>query len=86
MSSYTNMVPRQTHIELYNLTFEKGNFGVYTKWVQENFSPDSSGVTKYETLINNAEAQGVINRNEALEVYTKSMMGEVNFFDSIKTM
>ncbi|WAR02168.1 hypothetical protein MAR_008726 [Mya arenaria] len=63
-----------------------GNFGVYTKWVQENFSPDSSGVTKYETLINNAEAQGVINRNEALEVYTKSMMGEVNFFGSIKTI
>ncbi|XP_052798102.1 uncharacterized protein LOC128230119 [Mya arenaria] len=65
---------------------DTGNFGVYTKWVQENFSPDSSGVTKYETLINNAEAQGVINRNEALEVYTKSMMGEVNFFGSIKTI
>ncbi|XP_052800069.1 uncharacterized protein LOC128231370 [Mya arenaria] len=65
---------------------DTGNFGVYTKWVQENFSPDSSGVTKYETLINNAEAQGVINRNEALEIYTKSMIGEVNFFSSIKTI
>ncbi|WAR02170.1 hypothetical protein MAR_008728 [Mya arenaria] len=65
---------------------DTGNFGVYTKWVQENFSPDSSGVTKYETLINNAEAQGVINRNEALEIYRTSMMGEVNFFGSIKTI
>ncbi|XP_052799160.1 uncharacterized protein LOC128230758 [Mya arenaria] len=63
---------------------DTGNFGVYTQW--ENFNPDSSGVIKYESLIDRTEAQGVINRNEALQVYTKSMMGEVNFFDSIKTI
>ncbi|WAR02171.1 hypothetical protein MAR_008729 [Mya arenaria] len=53
-----------------------GNFGVYTQW--ENFNPDSSGVIKYESLIDRTEAQGVINRNEALQVYTKSMMGELS--------
>ncbi|KAH3819073.1 uncharacterized protein LOC127831628 [Dreissena polymorpha] len=61
-----------------------GSFGVYDEWVKANFNPDSSGVEKYEKLINTAEQDGHIDRKIALDVYTASMKGEAGFFGSIK--
>ncbi|XP_052797733.1 uncharacterized protein LOC128229882 isoform X1 [Mya arenaria] len=62
---------------------DTGNFGVYTEWVRENFDPNNHGSDKYETMINNAAAQGHIDKSQALKVYMNSMMGEVEFFNSI---
>ncbi|XP_052286866.1 uncharacterized protein LOC127882336 [Dreissena polymorpha] len=59
------------------------DFGVYTRWVKENFNPDSSAV-EYEKLINAAFDLGIITKEEALNVYEKSMKGEAEFFSSIK--
>ncbi|XP_052802120.1 uncharacterized protein LOC128232534 [Mya arenaria] len=62
---------------------DTGNFGVYTEWVRENFDPNNHGSDKYETMLNNAAAQGHIDKSQALKVYMNSMIGEVEFFNSI---
>lgn len=64
----------------------EGNFGVYTDWVRINLNPDSSGVQKYEKIINDADKTGHITRDLALAVYKGSMKGEADFFSSISTM
>jgi hypothetical protein len=61
----------------------QGNFGVYKKWVMENLDPDYHGYSKYEKVINAAFVEGRINLNVALDVYTRSMQGEVAFFSSV---
>ncbi|XP_045192636.1 uncharacterized protein LOC123548980 [Mercenaria mercenaria] len=62
---------------------ETRNFGVYSKWVTENLNPGSRGYEKYEAVINNAAEQGLIDSQKALQVYTRSMQGEVDFFSSV---
>ncbi|XP_045192634.2 uncharacterized protein LOC123548979 [Mercenaria mercenaria] len=62
---------------------DTGNFGVYNKWVTENLNPGSHGYEKYEAVINNAAEQGLIDSQMALQVYTRSMQGEVGFFSSV---
>lgn len=61
-------------------------FGVYTEWVNDNLDPNDTGAEKYEKLINNAETTGYLDRQQALEVYAKSMEGEAAFFESVKTV
>ena len=61
----------------------QGDFGVYTQWVRYDFDPDMSSAAKYEALIDAAEQQGNIVRDTALQVYTASVMSEVEFFDDV---
>ncbi|WAR02112.1 hypothetical protein MAR_008670 [Mya arenaria] len=48
---------------------------------KENFDPNNHGSDKYETMLNNAAAQGHIDKSQALKVYMNSMIGEVEFFN-----
>jgi len=73
-------------LRIYFKTFNyllQGDFGVYTKWVRENFNPDPSGAVEYEAWINAADQQGHIVRERALQVYKESMSGEAAFFGSV---
>jgi len=61
----------------------QGDFGVYTKWVNENFNPNSTSAVKYEALINSEYQAGRIDRETALKVYNSSIAGEAAFFGSV---
>ncbi|XP_052248469.1 uncharacterized protein LOC127856365 [Dreissena polymorpha] len=67
------------------LNVNSSSFGVYDSWVKTNFGYSSEYKT-YETLINNAETWGHIDRHRALEAYRGSMSGEADFFNTIKTV
>lgn len=56
-------------------------FGVYTKWVKENFDPNYKGYKLYEIMINTAFTEGTIKKDQALSVFQESMKGEVDFFN-----
>ncbi|XP_060552923.1 uncharacterized protein LOC132714159 [Ruditapes philippinarum] len=57
-----------------------GHFGVYTKWIKEDFDPDYKGYKLYENMVNNVYKEGTVDKDEALVVYQASMKGEVDFF------
>lgn len=61
----------------------QGDFGVYTHWVRNEFYPDMSPAAEYEAIINAAEQQRHIVRDTALQVYTSSMISEVEFFADV---
>jgi len=63
----------------FNCLFQ-GDSGVYTQWVRYDFDPNISPAAKYEALIDAAYRQGNIVRDTALQVYTASVMSEVEFF------
>ena len=59
------------------------NYGAYAKWVSSDFDPTSTGYQKSEALINDAYANGRIDKDKALRIYYTSMEGEALFFSSI---
>ncbi|XP_060593167.1 uncharacterized protein LOC132747695 isoform X3 [Ruditapes philippinarum] len=62
---------------------DSGKFGVYNNWVQVNLNQSYVGYTTYEKIIDDAFAQGKINKEKALQAYEESMKGEVDFFNSV---
>ncbi|XP_060577864.1 uncharacterized protein LOC132734973 [Ruditapes philippinarum] len=65
------------------LTAKQNDFGVYTQWVEENLDPTYTGYIDLETLINEEEKHGRINRKMALTVFKRSMENERDFFSSV---
>ncbi|VDI32425.1 Hypothetical predicted protein [Mytilus galloprovincialis] len=65
------------------LTAAKDNFGAYTDWVNSNFDPSSKGYKKLEVRVNAAFSNKQIDRNKALNIYSKCMTGEAGFFGSV---
>ncbi|CAC5425770.1 unnamed protein product [Mytilus coruscus] len=58
-------------------------FGAYTDWVNTNFKPTSEGYKKLEVLVNAALAKKKIEKQKALNIYSKCMNGEADFFGSV---
>ncbi|XP_052092445.1 uncharacterized protein LOC127728903 [Mytilus californianus] len=58
-------------------------FGPYKDWVMKYFSPVYAGYHKFEDIANAGYVKGKINKDKALQIYTKSMDGEAVFFNSI---
>ena len=56
------------------------NFGVYKEWIDENFA---EGSTTLEDFVN--AHSDTIDWKTALDVYTKSMEGEYELFNSAAT-
>ncbi|XP_053393350.1 uncharacterized protein LOC123530333 [Mercenaria mercenaria] len=56
------------------------SFGVYTKWIRENFDPEYKGYQVYDLMVDDAYREGTIDKDIALSVYVASMKGEVDFF------
>lgn len=61
----------------------KKHFGIYNKWVEENWDPNINVHLEFEKVANDAFINGKITKKKALDVYRKSMRGEVEFFNSV---
>ncbi|XP_053391959.1 uncharacterized protein LOC128554676 [Mercenaria mercenaria] len=59
------------------------DFGIYNKWVNENWDPKIDVHLEFEQVMNDAHAEGKIDKDKALKVYKESMKGEVEFFNSV---
>ncbi|KAJ8030300.1 hypothetical protein HOLleu_26669 [Holothuria leucospilota] len=55
--------------------------GLYQKWVDENFDPNSTGYREWEAYVNNSRH---IDVTTARAIYHECMKGELGFFGSIK--
>ncbi|OWF39039.1 uncharacterized protein LOC110465566 [Mizuhopecten yessoensis] len=63
---------------------QSANHGVYDDWFNSNFDPQYEGYKALDALVDAADVKQTISRNKALEVYTRCMLGEYEFFDSVQ--
>ncbi|XP_060080322.1 uncharacterized protein LOC132559716 [Ylistrum balloti] len=60
------------------------NHGVYNEWFNDNFNPYFDGYKMLDAFVDEAETNMSINRSKALEVFTRCMQGEYEFFNSVQ--
>ncbi|XP_060080321.1 uncharacterized protein LOC132559715 isoform X2 [Ylistrum balloti] len=61
---------------------EQGDHGVYNEWYQNNFDPTYDGYKVLDAFVDDAAAQGTIDDVKAMEVFSRCMQGEYEFFNS----
>ncbi|XP_021377136.1 uncharacterized protein LOC110465551 isoform X2 [Mizuhopecten yessoensis] len=60
--------------------------GVYTEWYNAYFDPQYDGYKALDIFVDEADASKTINRTKALQVFTRCMEGEYEFFNSVQPM
>ncbi|XP_060076758.1 uncharacterized protein LOC132556368 [Ylistrum balloti] len=80
------MIPRMKLWQWLGGKLKPGNKGVYKNWYDNNFDADNIEYKKLDAFVDVAVANMTIDRKIALDIYTRCMEGELEFFKAVKNM